>query len=99
MATLGGARGLGLEDEIGSLEPDKKADLISLDLDSIGWAPRAGQDVYTALVYSVGGMHVQDVMVDGEWLLKDTRWTTLDYPVVRRELEEARIELAHRMEK
>jgi 5-methylthioadenosine/S-adenosylhomocysteine deaminase len=99
MATLGGARGLGLEDEIGSLEPGKKADLISLDLDSIGWTPRAGQDVYTALVYSVSGMHVCDVMVDGEWLLKDTRWTTLDYPVARRELEEASVELARRMEK
>lgn len=98
MATLGGARGLGLADEIGSLEPGKKADLISLDLDAVGWAPRAGQDLYTALVYSVGGMHVCDVMVDGQWLLKDTRWTTLDYPVARRELEEARMELARRME-
>lgn len=97
MATLGGARGLGLADEIGSLEPGKKADLISLNLDAVGWAPRAGQDPYTALVYAVSGMHVCDVMVDGEWLLKDTRWTTIDYPAARRELEEARMELQRRM--
>ncbi len=99
MATLGGARAIGMQDEIGSLEPGKKADLISLDLDAVGWAPLSGQDVYTALVYSVSGLHVCDVMVDGEWLLKDTRWTTLDYPVLRRQLEEARIELQQRMEK
>ena len=97
MATLGGARGLGLEDQIGSLEVGKKADLISLDTDAVGWAPRNGQDVYTALVYAVSGMHVCDVMVDGEWLLKDARWTTLDYLGARRELEEARAELARRM--
>jgi 5-methylthioadenosine/S-adenosylhomocysteine deaminase len=50
MATLGGARALGLQDEIGSLEPGKKADLIALDLDEIGWGPTGGQDPYTALV-------------------------------------------------
>ena len=44
MATLNGARAIGKEDEIGSLEVGKKADLIALDLDEIGWAPvrRAG---------------------------------------------------------
>jgi len=97
MATLGGARGMGLEKEIGSLEIGKKADLITLDLDAVGWAPRSGQDIYTALVYSVSGMHVCDVMVDGVWLLKDTRWTTLDYQAARRELEEAHTELRRRV--
>ena len=98
MATLGGARGLGLADQIGSLEAGKKADLITLSLDEVGWAPRSGQDVYTALVYSVSGMHVRDVMVDGEWLLQDARWTTLDYPLACKQLEAARMELQKRME-
>lgn len=99
MATMGGARGMGLQDEIGSLEPGKKADLISLDLNEVGWAPFSGQDVYTALVYGISGMHVRDVMVDGEWLLRDSRHTTLDYGKARGQLEEARIELQRRMDK
>lgn len=79
MATRGGARALGLEDQIGSLEPGKQADLITLDLEEIGWAPVGAQDVYTALVYSITGMHVRDVMVSGKWLLRDGRFTTIDY--------------------
>jgi len=97
MATMGGARALGLENEIASLEPGKKADMLSLDLESIGWAPRNGQDIYTALVYTLSGMHVCDVMVDGQWLLRDAHWTTLDYPSARRDLEEARAELDRRI--
>ena len=88
MATLGGARALGQDKEIGSLEPGKKADLIALDLDEIGWSPRGGQDIYTALVYSVTGQHVRDVMVNGQWLFRDNRWLTLDFNAARRELEE-----------
>jgi 5-methylthioadenosine/S-adenosylhomocysteine deaminase len=96
MATLGGARALGLEKEIGSLEPGKRADLISLDLNEIGWAPAAAQDVYTSLVYSVSGMHVRDVMVDGQWLLRAGQFTTLDYHQARAELESAFAELRQR---
>lgn len=99
MATLGGARGMGMADQIGSLEAGKKADLISLNLNEAGWAPHSGQDVYTALVYGISGMHVCDVMVDGEWLLRDTHWTTLDYLQARRQLEEARMELQRRMDR
>ncbi|MFN8446117.1 MAG: amidohydrolase family protein [Caldilineaceae bacterium] len=96
MATLGGARALGLEEKIGSLEVGKSADLITLDLDNIGWGPRAGQDLYTALVYAINGLAVQDVMVEGDWLLRDTKWTTLDYKSERRKLEAAHRELRSR---
>lgn len=89
MATLGGARALGLADQIGSLEPGKQADLITLDLNGIGWGPRGGQDLYTALVYATSGLTVQDVMVGGEWLLRHGQWTTLDYRQSCRELEVA----------
>jgi 5-methylthioadenosine/S-adenosylhomocysteine deaminase len=97
MATLGGARALGLDREIGSLEAGKKADLVSLDMGSIGWAPRNGQDFYTALVYAQSGLNVRDAMVDGEWLLREAAWTTLDYLGARSELEEARAELDRRI--
>lgn len=96
MATLGGARALGLEDEIGSLEPGKKADLITLDLGAIGWGPADGQDFYTALVYSVCGLHVRDVMVDGSWLLREGNWITLDYVSARAGLDAAHAELRKR---
>jgi 5-methylthioadenosine/S-adenosylhomocysteine deaminase len=97
MATLGGARALGLEDEIGSLELGKRADMIALDLTEIGWGPTGGQDIYTALVYSVCGLHVRDVMVDGNWLLRDGAWTTLDYPSASAELDAAYAELRQRL--
>ncbi len=96
MATVGGARALGLSRQIGSLEPGKRADLIALDLNEVGWAPVAAQDVYTALVYSVSGMHVRDVMVDGKWLLRDSQFTTLDYHRACAELEQGFIQLSQR---
>jgi 5-methylthioadenosine/S-adenosylhomocysteine deaminase len=99
MATLGGARALGLEKEIGSLETGKKADLIALDLDEIGWSPLGGQDLYTALVYSVTGQHVRDVMVNGRWLFRDNRWLTVDFNTARRELEHQHSELMKRVKK
>jgi 5-methylthioadenosine/S-adenosylhomocysteine deaminase len=87
MATLGGARALGMDDRIGSIEAGKLADLIALDLGGIGWGPLGGQDIYTALVYSISGQHVTDVMVDGNWLFKWGDWTTLDYAAARKGLE------------
>jgi 5-methylthioadenosine/S-adenosylhomocysteine deaminase len=99
MATLGGARALGLEKEIGSLEVGKKADLIALDYDEIGWSPLGGQDIYTALVYSVTGQHVRDVMVNGRWLFRDNRWLTVDFNAARGELEKQHSELMKRIKK
>jgi 5-methylthioadenosine/S-adenosylhomocysteine deaminase len=99
MATLGGARALGKEKEIGSLEIGKKADLIALDLDEIGWSPLGGQDIYTALVYSVTGQHVRDVMVNGRWLFRDNRWLTVDFNAARRDLEQQHTELMKRIKK
>jgi 5-methylthioadenosine/S-adenosylhomocysteine deaminase len=97
MATLGGARALGLAGVIGSLEVGKKADLIALDLDEIGWSPAGGQGVYTALVYSITGQHVRDVMVDGRWLFRENAWTTLDFVQARRDLEAAHGRLRERV--
>ena len=96
---MGGARALGKENEIGSLETGKKADLIALDLDEIGWSPLGGQDIYTALVYSVTGQHVRDVMVNGRWLFRDNRWLTADFNSARRELERQHTNLMKRIKK
>jgi 5-methylthioadenosine/S-adenosylhomocysteine deaminase len=99
MATLGGAKALGWDDDIGSLETGKKADLITLDLNEIGWGPEGAQDIYTALVYSVNGMYVKDVMVDGAWLLRDRAFTTIDIAKASSELNAANAELRRRLKK
>src|SRR5688500_10427944 len=98
IATLAGARALGKEKEIGSLEVGKKADLIALDLDEIGWSPLGGQDIYTALVYSITGQHVRDVMVNGKWLFRENQWLTVDFDAAQRELEHQHTELMKRIE-
>lgn len=79
MATRVGAEALGLGDEIGDLSVGKKADVIILNRDEIGWSPVHDNDPFTPLIYSVNGLHVTDVMVEGTWLLQNREWTTLDY--------------------
>jgi 5-methylthioadenosine/S-adenosylhomocysteine deaminase len=98
MATRGGAKAMGKEQEIGSLEAGKKADIIALDLADIGWGPICGQDFYTQLVYSVSGLSVTHTMVDGVWLMKDKVLQTLDMEQCSRDLEKATAELLKRME-
>jgi 5-methylthioadenosine/S-adenosylhomocysteine deaminase len=76
MATLHGARALGLEDEIGSLEPGKRADMVIFDLDLPEWRPLL--DPVSTLVYSASAASVRTVLVDGRVLLDDRRVTTVD---------------------
>ena len=76
MATLGGARALGLDTEIGSLEPGKRADLVLFDLDRPEWRPLL--DPVSNLVYSATGASVHTVVIDGRIVLDAGRVTTLD---------------------
>ena len=76
LATLQGASALGLEDEIGSIEPGKKADLVFLDFDYPHTVPHT--DVYSTLVYSAGRENVETVIVDGELLYEDGHFTRFD---------------------
>jgi 5-methylthioadenosine/S-adenosylhomocysteine deaminase len=69
MATRAGARTLGLEDQIGSLEHGKRADLIIVDRDRPHLAP--GPDPYSTLVYAAQGSDVRTTIVDGEVLVND----------------------------
>lgn len=63
MATVRGARALGLESEIGSLEEGKKADLAIVGIDRLHASPAS--DPYSLLVYSLSGADVEQVIVDG----------------------------------
>ncbi len=88
IATAGGAKALGLSDQIGDLTAGKQADLIMLDRSGIGWQPYSANDPFTALVYSIHGLQVTDTMVAGRWLLRDQQWTTLDYPTAAAQLDD-----------
>lgn len=76
MATLAGARALGLDQITGSLVAGKAADITALDFSNINLAPC--YDPISHLVYTVGREHVNHVWVDGKMLLKDKQLTTLD---------------------
>ena len=76
MATLGGARAMGLDKEIGSLEPGKKADLVLHDTDRPEWRPLL--NVANQLVWSADGRGVHSVWVDGRRVVDDYRCTTID---------------------
>jgi 5-methylthioadenosine/S-adenosylhomocysteine deaminase len=81
MATLGGARVLGLEEVTGSLAPGKAADLIVVDLHRPHLTPL--YDPYSHLVYAAGAGDVREVMVQGRWLLRDRQLLTLDWESLR----------------
>jgi cytosine/adenosine deaminase-related metal-dependent hydrolase len=76
MATLGGARTLLLQDEIGSLEPGKKADVVLHDTDRPEWRPLL--NVMNQLVWSADGRGVHTVYVDGRRVVDGGRMTTID---------------------
>lgn len=76
MATLNGARALGLDDRIGSIVPGKAADLTAIDLSSIATQPV--YDPVSQIVYSATRDQVTDVWVNGKRLLAERRLTTID---------------------
>ena len=76
MATLGGARTLQMEDQLGSLEPGKKADLVLHDIDRPEWRPLL--NVVNQLVWSADGRGVHTVMVDGKLVVEDGHCLTVD---------------------
>ena len=88
MATIRGARALGMEKEIGSLESGKRADLISIRLDRPNAVPL--YNVYSQMVYALKGDDVEDVMVNGKLLVKDARALTLNAAEIEAKASEYR---------
>lgn len=80
LATINGARALGLEDRVGSLEPGKRADLVAIDLGVLEAQPIF--DVVSHLVYATGRHQVTDVWIDGRRVLVDRSLVTLDEATV-----------------
>jgi 5-methylthioadenosine/S-adenosylhomocysteine deaminase len=94
MATREGARALGLEDELGSIEPGKRADLIIVDRDRPHLAP--DRDPWSTLAYSARGTDVRLTMIDGDVLVDRFALTRMDAAAIASEARSAAAELVTR---
>ncbi|MEM2971739.1 MAG: amidohydrolase [Candidatus Bathyarchaeia archaeon] len=85
MATLNGAKALGLDGEVGSLEIGKKADIILIDLSKPHLKPL--HNIYASIVYSARGSDVDTVIVDGKILMENRQIKTLGEQAVMEKAE------------
>jgi 5-methylthioadenosine/S-adenosylhomocysteine deaminase len=76
MATIDGARAMGLDGEIGSLEAGKRADVAVVRLSGLHATPAA--DVVSALVYSAEASDVDSVVIDGQLVMRERKLLTID---------------------
>ena len=83
MATIGGARALGMDKQIGSLEPGKRADVIIVNMSAARQTPM--YDPLSHLVYVTRGDDVQTTIVSGKVLMRDRKVLTLDRAAVLRD--------------
>jgi len=81
MATLEGAKALGLQESIGSLEKGKQADIVLIDLDKPHLYPQ--HDLVSLLVYSAQASDVSDVWVAGQSLYRDREFVSLDFAKIK----------------
>lgn len=87
LATRGGARALGLGDELGSLEVGKRADVIALDTNALHIAP--AESPYSIIAYAAKASDVRHVAVDGTVVVQDRNLLTLDRQRVIRQAKAA----------
>jgi len=93
MATIGGARALHMESEIGSLEAGKKADLVVLNLNAPHAVPM--YDLYAQIVYSLKSSDVQTVVIGGKVVMHDRQVLTLNENEILARAREYRIQVKH----
>jgi 5-methylthioadenosine/S-adenosylhomocysteine deaminase len=87
MATIEGARALGLQQQIGSLETGKRADVIAIDARRPGYSGSA--DPASLLVYSGSGRDLRHCWVDGEQLVRDGQLLRQNFAQLRKEFSRA----------
>jgi len=78
LATLGAAKALGAEKELGSVEVGKKADLVVLDCMRPSMLPVSSENAVSNLVYASPSPAVRDTIVDGKFVLRDKKIVNLD---------------------
>lgn len=86
IATINGARALGLEEETGSIEAGKKADLAILDLNTPSLTPR--NNLIAGLSYSANGSEVETVIIDGKIVMENRKVLTMDEALVYKKINE-----------
>lgn len=86
IATINGARALGLEKEIGSIEVGKKADLAILDLNTPSLTPR--NNLIAGLSYSANGSEVDTVIINGQITMENRRILTMNEQLVYRKIQQ-----------
>lgn len=102
MATIDGAKALGLEDKVGSLRPGKRADFIAVDLHAPTMMPvytEPMRNIVPNLVYSARGNEVSLVCVEGQILLENGKLQTMDEETIIADAQACVPELAARASK
>ncbi len=100
MATIEGARAIGLGDTVGSLEAGKQADVILIDLDALNLSPVVEapvRNIVPNLVYAATGHEVDTAIVAGRVLMEGRRLLTADEEAIRREAQSAGETLSRRV--
>lgn len=89
MATLSGARAMGMSDRLGSLEPGKKADIVLINTDKWHTRPLGAADVYAQLVYQVQTQDVCCTIVDGKIVMQEGHLLNVAEPELKPQIEQA----------
>lgn len=100
LATLGGAKTLGLEEDIGSIEAGKKADISLLDLNKV-WNPcvtTTKDEIYSTIVYSATPANIHTVIVDGKQVVTNGQLPDLDEEEIIRTASSELSKLIERVE-
>ena len=90
MATIDAAKAIGAEKMLGSIEPGKKADLVILDCNRASMVPTRQDNAVANIVYASSSHAVRDLVVDGKFVLRDWKISTVDEPALGPATESAR---------
>jgi 5-methylthioadenosine/S-adenosylhomocysteine deaminase len=93
LATIGGARALHMDSDIGSLETGKRADIVVVDLDALNQTPR--YNIYSHLVYATKAAEVRTVVIEGRVVMRDRRLLTLDETLIKQKARLLRERVTH----
>jgi 5-methylthioadenosine/S-adenosylhomocysteine deaminase len=97
MATIGGAKAMGLDHEIGSLEVGKKADLAILNLNGFHMYPSHGVDPISRIVYSATRADVETTIINGRVVMENRVMKTMDESIILKETNKAISRLLKRL--
>ncbi len=91
MATLNGAKALGLDESVGSLKKGKQADIVAINLDQLETAPL--YEPVSQIIYSGNRQQVSDVWISGKQLLKNRELTTIEYSKLMEKAKEWEVKI------